>query len=83
MAKKLCDLKGVIVYDNGGKTADRYTVFIKKDVFGMSKNPSHPQGFNQWAGDTSEIKKGKHLGKKIPVSKLPLAVKKAICERKL
>lgn len=46
-------------YDNGGKTADRYTVMfggslwypeMGRKVFylGMSGAPTHPQGFSQW-----------------------------------
>lgn len=75
-------MKGVIVYDSGPKYADRYTVFIGKDVYGMSRNATSPAGFNQWVGDTTEIKKGKHQGKKVSVDKLPTAVKTAICQRK-
>jgi hypothetical protein len=52
--------KGVLaIYDNGGKTFDRYTVFYKpteplKDIYapigyrGMSEHPSDPQGFGQY-----------------------------------
>lgn len=48
--------RGVLaVYDNGGETADRYTVFYAETIpapggavwigfRGMSENPSHPQG---------------------------------------
>lgn len=46
-------------YDNGGKTADRYTVLfggshweprMGRNVayLGMSGAPTHPQGFSQW-----------------------------------
>ena len=46
-------------YDNGGKTADRYTVMFggslwKPDMgrnvhyLSMSDAPTHPQGFSQW-----------------------------------
>jgi len=44
------------IYDNGGKTVDRYTVVYKNEesngsIFwpyvGMSANPFHPQGFGQ------------------------------------
>ncbi len=48
-------------YDNGGKTADRYTVLIGGSLhfdalnekrlvqyLGMSGSPEHPQGFSQW-----------------------------------
>lgn len=44
--------KYVRVYDNGGKTFDRYTcVFTGKSAegacLGMSEHPAHPQGFGQ------------------------------------
>lgn len=71
--------KGVLrVYDNGGKTADRYTVYYSRRVapaqppfhscLGMSENPTHPQGF----GQHSEGQLGRHNGKLIPFSSLPL-----------
>ena len=69
----------IVVYDNGGKTADRYTVFIGDDVFGMSDDPTSPQGFNQYSGTTDEIKMGSHLGKKL--SKIPKELIKAIRDR--
>ena len=49
----------IACYDNGGKTADRYTVVYLETAFearrggtyyecvGMSENPFHPQGFGQ------------------------------------
>ena len=40
----------VTVYDNGGKTFDRYAVIIGREVYGMSSDPASPQGFNQYAG---------------------------------
>ena len=52
-----------IVYDNGGKTFDRYTVFTPDgSVYGMSETAS---GFNQYCGDNTEIEKGSHLGKRL------------------
>lgn len=33
------------ILDNGGRTADRYTVrFRNGDYLGLSENPTHPQG---------------------------------------
>jgi hypothetical protein len=66
------------VYDNGGKTFDRYSVYYEnveciKDgkkmytCFGMSEHPFHPQGF----GQHSCGQLGKHNGKKISWSELP------------
>jgi len=49
------------IWDNGGKTCDRYTVFFWDNnapadkrwetyipYLGMSDNPTHPQGFSQF-----------------------------------
>ena len=36
----------VKVFDNGGETIDRYTVFIGDNVFAMSENPLSPVGIN-------------------------------------
>lgn len=71
----------ILIYDNEGKSLDRYTVFIGKNVFGMSKNPLSPQGFNQYTGTTATIKPGAHLGKRIKFESLPNDVKTAIKKR--
>jgi len=81
MAKK-CSLKGVVVFDSGPKFADRYTVFIDKDVYGMSSNANMPNGVCMYIGSIADIEKGKHLGKRIDVKKLPKGTKAAICDRK-
>lgn len=47
--------KEVRVYDNGGISFDRYTVFAGGDVFVMSSNPLSPQGMNQWVGKESDF----------------------------
>jgi hypothetical protein len=66
-------------YDNGGETFDRYTVFFLKknnkhfDYIGMSKYPTHPQGFGQW-GECKIIPCSPNagpIGKQIPFSALP------------
>lgn len=48
------------IYDNGGKTYDRYTIFIDSDTecIGASE---HGSGFYQHGAGT----KGKHLGERI------------------
>lgn len=75
------------VWDNGGKTFDRYTVRVRNDYFGMSENPFSPQGFNQYCGSYGEIKEGRHLGKLLyncgigNYKALPIEVRKAITER--
>lgn len=67
------------VYDNLGESFDRYTV-LRTDwpynrsgtlcqAFGMSDNPTHPQGFGQHTG----AQDGPHLGKPIKFEELPSA----------
>ncbi|GAG66515.1 unnamed protein product [marine sediment metagenome] len=71
------------VWDNGGKSFDRYTVRVRNDYFGMSKNPSSPQGFNQYAGSYPEIDESS-LGKKIKClnyRQLPYEIRGAITIR--
>jgi len=72
------------VWDNGGKTMDRYTVRIRNDYYGMNEYPFHPQGFCQFVGSYGEVKEGRHLGKLLPQGQfhtLPADVRKAIVER--
>ena len=72
----------ITVYDNGGKTMDRFTVVIGDDVFGMSEDPTSPQGFNQWAGIAGkDIRLGAHLGKIVKVTSLSKTLQKAIKDR--
>lgn len=68
--------RSIRCYDNGGKTCDRYTVVFMEsperdyDTFtalAMNEEPFHPQGFGQHTIATP----GRHLGKRIPFSKLP------------
>jgi hypothetical protein len=77
------------VYDNGGETQDRYTIFhpnahkeglkTKKPVeaLAMDKSPTHPQGFSQM----TSAQVGKHLGKKIKFSSLSDDLQKHIHSR--
>ena len=72
----------VTVYDNGGKTMDRYTVIIGESVYGMSHNPLQPNGVNQYAGERDEFPKDlSHLGKKIEFENLTPEVMKAVEDR--
>ena len=85
-------MKTLRVYDNGGKTIDRYTVLIPNinintgviylEMLGLSDNPNHPLGFNQFCG---EWKRGstKNLGKRIQYFDLPGEVREAIKSRLL
>lgn len=63
-------------YDNGGKTADRYTVvYIDQPEYqsgtfaavGMSEDPYAPQGFGQHC----IAMPGRHLGKRVAFKNLP------------
>jgi len=84
--------KRVIVWDNGGETTDRYTILIDgKYVFGMSSNPSHPQGFNQYAGNIEDwvvYKDTNHFIKiwdtketRLNIEDIPEQIKKAVINR--
>ena len=69
----------VQVYDNGGKTLDRYTVIIdNEDVYTMCHNPNSPTGVNQYAGKLNELP-GAQMGKRINV--IPAEVAEAIMDR--
>lgn len=72
------------VYDNEGKTFDRYTIVfetMETNIFnlslGLSHNPDSPQGFSQF----SRCQDGIHLGKKISFNSLPENIQNHIIER--
>jgi hypothetical protein len=76
------------VYDNGGKTFDRYSIYTDQAersrdgkrfyaVLGCSDNPTHPQGFSQWSSGML----GSHNGKKISFSDLPKNVQDHVRRR--
>jgi hypothetical protein len=59
------------IYDNGGKTYDRYTLINSdNEVFGFNEDPFHPQGFGQFSGNW-QGGSTRHLGKKITAASLP------------
>ena len=73
------------IYDNGGETADRYTVYYSgresinhsngfRACVGMNESPFHPQGF----GQHSEGQPGKHNGKRITFQSLPADCQKLV-----
>ena len=74
----------IAIYDNGGKTFDRYTVYFSRSYmpeikpyygcFGMSEKPQHPQGFGQHSKGTL----GRHNGKRIAFNQLPDDCQKAL-----
>ena len=75
-------MQNVHIYDNGGKTFDRFTaVYLKmpenRGMFsarGMSEHPFHPQGFGQFCTAMD----GKHLGKRIKFENLPADCQKLV-----
>ena len=75
-------LHKVRIYDNGGKTFDRYTaVYMDQSegrglyaARGMSENPFHPQGFGQYCSAMA----GRHLGRRIPFEALPTDCQRAV-----
>jgi hypothetical protein len=79
-------------YDNGGKTADRYTVCYtgryKKEsrqfeYVGMSAFPFHPLGIGQHGSTENQScdrPTSSHLGKKINYSKLPEDCQKLVMQ---
>ena len=71
-------------YDNGGETIDRYTIIIDHSVYGMSKNPISPQGFNQYCGEAAEfdLEDNEGVGVLVEWGDLPEDVQKAIQERR-
>jgi len=75
--------QSIRVYDNGGATADRYTVIYMDQperqagtfaCLGMSAAPFHPQGF----GQHSSAMPGSHLGKRIKFEDLPVDCQNAV-----
>lgn len=74
-------MKVIGIYDNGGKTLDRYTVYFDTkesehlySCIGMSERPFHPQGFCQH----SSGQLGKHNGKCIKFEELPEDCQKVV-----
>jgi len=49
-------MKAYTVFDNGGKTVDRFTVINMKtaDVFAVSDNPGTPDGIGRHCGNCAE-----------------------------
>ena len=83
--------KNVRCYDNGGKTADRYTVVFTGNYagrngqcsyLGMSGAPFHPQGFCQHGEHTQVIDQPRygHIGKRIKFESLPEDCRKAVMQ---
>jgi hypothetical protein len=71
----------VRIYDNGGKTVDRYIAVYMNEPDGrlygaraMSEHPFHPQG----VGMCCLAKPGRHLGKRITFDQLPPDCRKLV-----
>ena len=82
-ADKAIDALNIRIYDNGGKTFDRYTVIFMDSpenkpglytCLGMSSNPFHPQGY----GQHGIAHPGRHLGLRIRFEQLPTDCKRCL-----
>jgi hypothetical protein len=51
-------MKNYMIFDNGGKTADRFTIIRAEtgDVFGASEQPGEAGGIGRWCGNIIEHK---------------------------
>ena len=65
------------LYDNGGKSFDRYTLVLAFDVFGFSENALMPDGFSQYLGKPEEFPP-EVLGKIIRAGDAPKQVQELI-----
>lgn len=77
-------LEKVKVFDNGGKTVDRYFVIIGDETYIMSHDPTSPQGVNQYSGPYESTGRqwnsgGGALG--VLLDHIPLEIEPAILER--
>lgn len=77
--------KPIRCYDNGDRSADRYTVvymfcperaYRSYSAIGMNHEPFHPQGIGMHCAAVP----GKHLGKRIRFSDLPADCQKAVTQ---
>lgn len=73
------------IYDNSGKTIDRYTLVIpsldvphSNEYFGFNGDPFFPTGFGQFAGTYPMAQSYKHLGKLISIKSLPEQARKFV-----
>lgn len=76
----------IAVYDNQGKTADRYSVLLREwydsdsrlvSCLCLSEMPSHPMGVSQY---TSAMR-GAHLGRKLRWQDLPMEIQRHVKAR--
>lgn len=78
-------MKNLRIYDNGGKTFDRYTVvFLDRpertpglfEALAASIYPFHPQGFGQHVTAAP----GRHLGRRVRFESLPEDVRRFVTQ---
>lgn len=85
-------MKVLAIYDNGGKTWDRYTVVIDDNdetytgkhwsMLGLSKNADMPDGFSQMSEGIYNLGgNNRHLGKRIRFEDLSATLQKHIAGR--
>lgn len=75
------DAMDISIFDNGGKTFDRYTVIIdNKHAYTMSVNALSPQGVNRFLCDVTDLN-WEAIGEPIGLKNVPEAVRKAIENR--
>ena len=73
----MSEFEGITAYDNGGATADRYTiVFPTGDIYLMSRDADRPNGVCMYAGDNQKIIQDRD--KKVNVEDLPEGVRRQI-----
>ncbi|HSZ85857.1 MAG TPA: hypothetical protein VK787_07485 [Puia sp.] len=51
-------MNSITIFDNGGKTSDRFTIINKEtgDVFGCSENPNEPGGIGKFCGNCVDVR---------------------------
>lgn len=82
--KSLGDTEIKVYHDEDTDKLDEYTVVLDNNyIFGMSKEPFHGHGVNQFTGQlkTGKFKHPSEFGKRVPWGDVPEGVKKAIKNR--
>ncbi len=71
--------KSMKIYDNQGKSFDRYTVVIEGEVYTMSESALSPGGINMYCGRAEAF--GGDWGEPVRFRDLPREVQEAIRQR--
>lgn len=81
-------MKIIGIYDNGGKTVDRYTIVLDEmstpqfnDMLGIGDSPSIYSQFTSGQFDTKNPSGNRHLGKRVRFEELTEELQKHIAER--